>query len=138
MAGPTDFFIDKVLGHFRGTPFPAPPANWHVSLHSADPGRTGANEIAAGGYARKAIAATTAGWSAPANSGVLRLIDNLVVVTFGPASEPWGTVLFAGIWDAAAAGNCWWSGPCAPAAIDVNDTYPLAVGTLDLAVRVAA
>lgn len=58
-----------------------------VSLHSADPAGTGANEVTGGGYARQAIA-----WDAA--SGGVKLLTG--VETF---SVPAGTVAFFTVWD---------------------------------------
>lgn len=65
----------------------------YVSLHTADPGTTGANEVAGGTYARVAVT-----WGAPAagqvqNSGALSI--NL------PAST---TAAYFGVWSALTAG----------------------------------
>jgi hypothetical protein len=65
----------------------------YVSLHTADPGTTGASEVTGGTYARVAVA-----WAAPsggsvANSGALSI--NLPATT---------TVGWVGVWSAVTAG----------------------------------
>jgi hypothetical protein len=69
-----------------------------ISLHTADPGLTGASEVAGNAYARVA----TPGFIAP----TLGVSTNGNVVTF-PAPTPanWGTVTYAGVWDALTVGN---------------------------------
>jgi|tagenome__1003787_1003787.scaffolds.fasta_scaffold20048179_2 hypothetical protein len=64
------------------------------SLHSADPGSTGANELTGGSpsYARKA-----SGWSAP-NAGVITGTATFDV-------PPGATVAWVGVWSAATGGN---------------------------------
>lgn len=74
-------------------------AQAYLSLHSADPGETGAAEIAGGSYARQAVSFGAAAAGEVAN-------DATVDFTGMPAT----TVLGFGLWDAAANGNCLWTG----------------------------
>lgn len=69
-----------------------------ISLHTADPGLTGASEVSGNAYARVASPGFIA--------AVLGVSTNGALVTF-PAPTPanWGTVTYAGIWDAATVGN---------------------------------
>lgn len=66
----------------------------YASLHTADPGTTGASEVTGGSpaYARKAIT-----WSAPSNGVITGS------VTFDVPSGT--TVTYAGLWTAATAGT---------------------------------
>jgi hypothetical protein len=74
------------------------PTTLYMSLHTASPGLTGANEISGNAYARTAIAFGSPTGGAGSNSGA---------VTF-PAPTPanWGTATHFAIWDAATVGNC--------------------------------
>lgn len=73
------------------------PATCYLSLHTASPGQTGANEVTGNGYARVAVTFGTDTNGAGSNSGV---------VTFtGPTPGNWGTVTHIGVWDAATVGN---------------------------------
>jgi hypothetical protein len=74
-------------------------AQAYLSLHSGDPGETGANEIAGGSYARQA-----ASFGAAAAGEVAT--DATIDFTLMPAT----TVVGFGLWDAAANGNCLWTG----------------------------
>jgi len=65
-----------------------------VSLHSADPGTTGASEISGGSYARVAVTWNTASAGSVTNSNSLSI--NL------PAST---TAAYFGIWSASTAGT---------------------------------
>lgn len=78
-------------------------AGTHMSLHTADPGGTGADEGAGGPgpYARQAMAAA---WAAAAGGSKA----NSAVVTF--AGLPAATWTHIGFWDAAVAGNFIWGG----------------------------
>ena len=68
----------------------------HLSLHTADPGATGANEISGGSYVRKAIP-----WDATPSSG--RLDTQTDIVFDGPGTQV--TVTHVGYWTASTAGT---------------------------------
>lgn len=80
----------------------APPATVYLSLHTADPGITGASEVTGGSYARQAIAfgAPTAGVGT--NSGTIDFASMPIVAAPG--------VVAFGIWDDPTAGNLLWTG----------------------------
>jgi hypothetical protein len=95
----------------------------YASLHTADPGDTGASEVTGGApaYARKAIT-----WNAAA-AGVL---DSSVAPVFDvPAST---TVTHVGFWDAVTLGN--WAGGAAVTneTFGAQGTYTLDDADLDL------
>jgi len=91
---------DAVLAWFRGTTYPAVPGTVYISLHSADPGATGANELAiSAGYTRKAVSANTSEWTAPADGSGNRFIENVNPITFATASGDWVTATHFGVWD---------------------------------------
>lgn len=73
-------------------------ANAYVSLHTADPGDNGANEVAGNGYARQGPVAFT-------NSGANPTVAaNSAIVSFPTATNPWGNVTYFGVWTDASAG----------------------------------
>ena len=74
---------------------------YYLSLHTADPGTTGANEVTGGSYARQAItfAAASAG-SKPSN--------DTQAFTGMPAAAG---DLWVGVWTAATAGTFLWGDP---------------------------
>lgn len=91
---------NSVLNHyFRNQAF-TPPAAVYMSLHTADPGLTGLNEVTGGSYARQAIT-----FGAAASKSITS--SNTVDFTGMPAA----TVTHLGIWDAATAGNFYVGGP---------------------------
>lgn len=98
---------DKRLSVFRGTAYGAVPTNYYVSLHTADPGLTGASEHGAtAAYARVAVSPATGSWTAPATNGANREITNVGAVTFPVATADYSAAItHYGIWDAASAGN---------------------------------
>jgi hypothetical protein len=107
--------LDKIL---RGTNFTTQAT--HISLHTADPSTTGANEVSGGSYARKAIsfAVASAGES-----------DSDAVVTF--AGMPACTVTHVGLWTALSGGTYLWRGVLAVSkTLDAGDTIEFASGAV--------
>lgn len=72
----------------------------HISLHTADPGSSGGNEVSGGSYARQQV--TASGWNAASDG----LVDNANQIDF--ADMPDVTVTHFGIFDAATGGNFLW------------------------------
>ena len=116
------YLRDKLLDHFlKGTAYTAP-TNIYVSLHTADPGTTGANEAAGGSYARQigtsAFAAASAGSKA-----------SNAVIEF--AGMPAATLTHVGVWDASSAGNFLVGGALsASKTTNSGDTFRLPSGQL--------
>ncbi|ORL15421.1 phage tail fiber protein [Prescottella equi] len=65
----------------------------YISLHTADPGTTGASEATGGGYAR--VQTTWTGGT----------VDGTVTGSAVTITVPAGTYAWAGIWSAASSGN---------------------------------
>jgi hypothetical protein len=105
--GMSTYLAGKVIDHILRNQAYTPVATVYLSLHTADPGLTGANEVTGGSYARQSIALTAASSSHTDNSGLLSF-------TLMPAVASPG-VLFAGLWDAATVGNFFYGGPLTPA-----------------------
>lgn len=125
---------DNRLKVFRGVTYPAVPANHYISLHSGDPGLTGASELSGNGYARVAIAPGTGTWSAPATNGSVREISNAGVVTFPTVTgADWATATHFGVWDASSAGNFIRGAALAdPKTAEIGDTISFPIGSLVL------
>jgi len=85
-------YLRNAILNAIGNNAPLQVAQAYASLHSADPGLTGANELAnSNGYARVAANFGAAG------SGIM---ENDGVVTFGPATPAgWSAATHLGIWD---------------------------------------
>ena len=115
-----DDIISKVL---RNTNF-TPASTIYVSIHTASPGETGANENSAYTGDRKSVAfdAPSAGTGVTQNTGA---------VTF--ASMPAITVTHIGLWDAATGGNFIWGGALDNSKVVSNgDSFIIAIGDLDI------
>lgn len=80
----------------KATPFTGP-ATIYLSLHTAAPGLTGANEVTGNAYARVAIAFGAASGGAVSSSAL--------VTTPAPTPSNWGTVTYFGLWDSLSGGN---------------------------------
>lgn len=94
----------------------------YVSLHTADPGETGASEVTGGSYARQQAAFGAAASGAVTNSA-------LISFTGMPAA----TVTHAAIWDAVSGGNCLWVGALsASQAVLVGNTATIAAAALSV------
>lgn len=73
----------------------------YLSLHTADPGTTGANEVAGGSYARQPITfGASAGGTAPSSNG--QTFSNMPAVAGN---------LWIGTWNAVSAGTYEWGSP---------------------------
>jgi hypothetical protein len=110
-----DALVNEVV---NGTNF-VPPTDLYASLHDGDPGLTGANEVAGGGYARQLVtfAASAAGEA-----------DSDVGITF--SNMPAVTVSWGGLWDAAVGGNFLAAGEQNPKAVPAGDDFVLDAGDL--------
>lgn len=131
--GFTDYLEGKIIDlTLRGQAFSAPTTVW-VALHTAAPSDASPStgEVAGNGYARVAITATTANWTAHGASGPA---DNGGAITFPACSTAqWGSVTHASIWDANAAGNCLYVGALTVAkTVGVGDTFSFATGAFDI------
>jgi hypothetical protein len=116
----SDYYENKILDHMlRGTAF-TPPSTVYVSLHTADPGETGANELTGGGYSRKPVT-----FNAPSGGSMTNSAD----IDF--PNMPAATITHVALWDAASAGNCLWTGALtAPKTTNAGDTFRIPAGQL--------
>jgi hypothetical protein len=104
----TDAVRDEMLNDLDGLAT-------HASLHTADPGTTGADEVTGGSYARQAIT-----WAA-ASAGSKTLTATVVMQI-----PPGTTITHAGTWSAISAGTFRGGGALpAPEAYPTGGTYNL-------------
>lgn len=106
----SQYLADAQLNWFKGTGFPAAPANTYIALLTVAPTArdgTGATEVSGGAYARQAVA--SGGWSAVATNGsgltAIEQITQTGTLTYPTATANWGTVLGVAQYDAATGGN---------------------------------
>jgi hypothetical protein len=104
-------------------------ANVFVSLHTLDPGDTGAAEVVGGAYARQGpIAFANAGFNPTVAS-------NTAILTYPAATANYGTINFFGLWTALTGGNFLGSGPVGfPIPINQGDSARFYANTLTISV----
>lgn len=111
----------------RNTSFQATP---YASLHSDDPGLTGADELSGNGYGTRP--AVTFG---AASGGAT---DNTAKVSLPTASGDWTEATHQGLWDASTAGNFLWGGALTDArTVLTGESAEWAIGALDAAISTA-
>ena len=104
---------------FNNTAY-GPLANTYISLHTADPGETGASEAAGGSYARQTGSFGVAASGQVANDAA-----------FNFTAMPAGTFTYVGIWDAVTAGNFLWGGALTTSrTLSAGATGQFAIGAL--------
>lgn len=138
MAGASTYTKNNILkALLQGTAMPLP-AGTYISLHTADPGATGANEVGTGAwpaYVRRKAEGTGAmgtGWTTPTTGQS----TNTNQLTY-PSNDGAGniTVTHFAIWDAASGGNCLDSAALTtPRTLSVGDILVFDVGSLSVTV----
>lgn len=105
------------------------PTSWYVSLHTDDPGETGANETTTGTDADYVRKSTT---FAAATGGSL---DNAGAVTWTVATGSGGyTIRHVGVWDAATSGNFLGGGELySEHTVSASSVVSFAIGDLTIA-----
>lgn len=88
---------------------------YYLSLHSADPGTTGASELSGGGYARQAIVFAT--WASGSSS-------NNAAITVPNAGST--AVTYLGIWSTSTAGTYETGCPLASSVTAASITFAIA------------
>ena len=94
----------------------------YISLHTGDPGETGASEVTGGSYARQSGSFAAAAAGATSNDATISF-----------ATMPAATITHVGVWDASTAGNFLWGGALtASKTVNSGDTVQIASGDLDV------
>lgn len=131
MAGFGDYLEGKIIdASLRGVAFPTI-STIYIGVSTAAPTDAGTfNEATGTNYARVAVSATTANWSAHGAAGPA---SNVNAITFPQAGGSWGTLTHAFIADAASGGNLlYFNALTASKAIGANDTFEIAAGDFDV------
>lgn len=103
---------------FNATAFSV--ATPYVSLHTGDPGETGASEATGGSYIRKLGSFAAAAAGAVATDADLNF-----------TGMPAATITHVGIWDAESVGNFLWGGALAASkTTNAGDTFQILSGSL--------
>ena len=115
MGGLSDYAENQLLDHLISL-------GDNVSLHTGDPGETGANELSGGSYAR---------FSGTFNAAAGGEKDNSALLEF--PGLPAATITHAGVWDAVSAGNFLIGGPLNQAeTVGAGHKFEIPVGDLTL------
>lgn len=102
MGSWSDYVENKILDHVLGATVFTAPATVYIALFTTAPSDSGGGvEVSGNGYQRVAVANNTTNW--PAASGGQK--SNGQAITFPVATGSWGTVVAAGVFDAASGGN---------------------------------
>lgn len=121
----TNYLENKIMAYvFSGTAFSSPSASLYVGLFTAAPGEGGGGtEVSGNGYNRKIVSLTTAG-NASTNSAA---------VEFDVATGSWGTITYAGVFDAVTSGNLLAYGELTVSkTIASGDVFRIPAGDLDI------
>lgn len=127
----SNFLELELLDHVLGNAAYTAPGTVYISLHTADPGETGANEVASSNnYSRASV--TNNATNFPAASAGSK--SNGTAINFAtPSGAGWGTVTHFGIWDAASTGNFLFGGALtASKTINSGDTVSFAISALTI------
>lgn len=118
--------LDNVFGAVAATPA----VTYYISLHTANPGQAGANEVAsANNYSR--VAVTNNSTNFPNSSGSPATKSIGAAINFPTPSGSWGTATHFGIWDASTAGNFVTGAALTSSqAIGLNNTVSFAIGAM--------
>jgi hypothetical protein len=118
------FLGNHIIDHlFRNQAY-SPPSTIYVSLHTADPGLTGANEVSGGSYARQSFTFDAASSKASQNAAAISF-----------TAMPAVTVTHVGVWDASTNGNFLIGGALtAQKTTNAGDTFQFPDSDLDLAI----
>jgi hypothetical protein len=115
------YLRDRLLDHYLKGAAYTQPTNVYVSLHTGDPGTTGASEVAGGSYARQLAAFAAASGGSKAT--------NAIIDFAGMPAVGGGGVTHAGFWDAVSGGNFLSGGPLAASkVVNAGDTFRLPSG----------
>lgn len=127
MAGLTNFAEDLVLDWLFTTGSATRPTAWYVGLFTVAPGEAGGGtEVSGNAYAREAATFTVSG-TAPTTA------SNDAAIEFPEATGSWGTIVAAGIFDAATSGNLIaFADLSTSKAIDTGDVLRFNIGALDI------
>jgi hypothetical protein len=112
------------------------PTNLFISLHTGDPGDTGANEVVVGStnYARIGVAATT-GWNTT-TAGTAQSTNVNEIVFPASGTVTWsGSITHVGIWDAVTGGNLLFNGAISPTKnVSSGDVFKFLAGQLTVSI----
>ena len=115
-------FANDIIDHMLRNQAYSPPAAVYLSLHTADPGTTGASEVSGGSYARQQVALDPAAAKRTSNTAAESFTD-----------MPAATVTHVGLWTASSAGTFILGGALTSSqSVAAGNTFTIAAGDLDI------
>src|SRR5208283_5518887 len=136
-AGAGQYLENALLAVFRGTTFPAVPANFYLALYTTPPvnGVTaGSTEVpSSNNYSRFSFVPNITNFVAPTGAAPAVSLNGAKFV-FATPSGSWGTITGWGLLDASSAGNLWAYGTFAPITPVNGDTVEFLTSNLSLSV----
>jgi hypothetical protein len=122
----------SLIGDATGLRGASTAGNLYISLHTANPDETGtqtSSEATYGGYARKAVARSGAGWTVTGNA-----VTNAAAITFDPASSGTNTITHFGVGtDASGTGKLLYKGALTPSiSVSTGIAPNIPAGDLDI------
>lgn len=126
------FFNGTAIADLAENDATSPATNLYVSLHTADPGEAGdqtTNEATYTGYARKAVARTSGGWTIAGNNA-----SNAAAITFDQCTGGTNTITHFGVGTGASGtGYLMYKGALTSSlAVSSGITPEFAIGDLDV------
>jgi hypothetical protein len=120
-GGLSDYLSNRLIDLIWRAQAFSMPANGHHSLFTAAPTNAGGGtEVAGGSYARVSVPLNSANWDLTGG-----LLENANTIQFANPTANWGTVLAAGIHDAASGGNLlFWQALVTPKSIAAGASAP--------------
>jgi len=139
MSAFSNYLEDAIITWcFSGTSFPAALTTVYVSLHTADPADTGANEVTGGNYARIAVANASWTKTSAVATGTASAVNNVDITFPTSGTVTWsapGGVTHVGIWSASTTGPFLYGGALsAPKVVASGDVFKFTSGNLTISV----
>jgi hypothetical protein len=136
-SGASQYLENALSNWFRGTTFPAVPANLYLALFTTAP----ANGVTAGSvevpssnnYSRLAIVPNGTNFGAPSGAAPNTMASGANFVMATPSGS-WGTVVGWALFDASSAGNMLLYGTFTGVAVGNGDTVEFLTGNLTVTV----
>lgn len=122
MAEMSNYLENALVNHVLRNTGMTSPTTVYLSLHTADPGEAGGNEVSGNGYARQACA-----FDAPSDG----VTQNTSLESFTASGGNWGSITHIGIYDAVSAGNLLFYTPLDTSrTVNDGDTLEFAAGAV--------
>lgn len=134
MSDLTDYLEGQIMDwSFLNTAFDSSPGTLYIALHTDDPTESGdANEVSAADYSRADVPAGTGEFTKD-TSGTGTSISNDGEISFGTATNDWGTVSHFSIWTDQQGGSgnpLWYSSLSTSKTVNTDDEIRFQAGDL--------